>query len=95
MSTACKRCGKCCVTDLIAYVSAQDSERWKKEGREDILHILDNEKAVWAGDHLVSARDGRELQTCPFFIFEGNVGVCTIYETRPKICRDFPPSPSC
>jgi hypothetical protein len=45
---------------MIACASADDIEMWKRAGRVDILHIIDRERAVWMGDHLVSALDGRE-----------------------------------
>lgn len=90
----CKRCGKCCLTDLIAYVTDEDRGRWAKEAREDILHILEHESAVWAGDHIVSSIDGRKLQGCPFVLWEGALATCTIYETRPRVCRNYRPGSS-
>jgi Fe-S-cluster containining protein len=93
-SIPCKRCGGCCQTNLFAYVTDEDVGRWRHEGREDIFHILDNESPVWVGDHIISAKTGRELQACPFLSFEGVLALCSIYETRPGTCREFMPGSS-
>jgi Fe-S-cluster containining protein len=90
----CLRCGKCCLTDLIAYVTDEDRKRWTREGRNDILHILGKEHGAWAGDRLVSQDDGHPLQGCPFFVWVGNLGACTIQETKPGVCRDYMPGSS-
>ena len=55
---------------MIAYVTAEDMDRWISQGRSDILHIIENEQAFWAGDHLLSARDGRPLMGCPFLTWK-------------------------
>ncbi|GEM_PF-284219 len=91
---ACKRCGTCCLADMIGYVTEDDVARWKSQGRDDIFHIIDNEQAFWAGDHFVSARDGRVLTCCPFLAWDENGAVCSIYETRPGLCRNYRPGSS-
>ncbi len=90
----CRRCGKCCLANLIAYVTDEDWARWRREGREDILRIIAHEHAVWAGDHLISSDDGRYLHGCPFLEWEDGVYTCTIYETRPAVCRHYAPGSS-
>ena len=90
----CKRCGICCLADANAYITWDDRKRWINEGREDILHLLEHEHALWAGDHFVSSEDGRYLHSCIFLSYEGNQYVCTIYETRPKRCREYLPGSS-
>jgi len=87
----CKRCGNCCKTYLFAYVTDEDMERWKREGREDILHILENQAPVWAGDRLISSRTGQALDSCPFLTWDGKLATCTIHETRPAVCREYVP----
>ena len=93
-ATECLRCGKCCLTDFIAYTTEEDMERWRREGRTDILGIIEREHAVWAGDHFVSSENGRYIRGCPFLIWEGNRRACAIYETRPAVCRRFTPGSS-
>ncbi len=90
----CTRCGRCCLAHLIAYVTDEDIERWKREKRTDILHIIDHDLPVWAGDHLVSTTDGRYLRGCPFLELNGKSARCTIYETRPRVCREYRPGSS-
>ncbi len=90
----CLRCGTCCLADMIACADAEDVRRWKRAGREDILHIIDNERAVWMGDHLVSARDGRELHHCPFLEWVDGRCSCAIYEVRPRVCAEYRPGSS-
>jgi Fe-S-cluster containining protein len=90
----CQRCGKCCLADFIAYAAPEDQERWCEEGRQDILAMIEREHAVWMGDHLVSSQDGHYLRGCPFLTWEGDHSCCTIYETRPRICRNYQPGSS-
>ena len=91
---ACGRCGKCCLADMIAYVTHEDLARRKSENRQDILHIIENEQAVWLGDHFISARTGRPIYGCPFLEVHGGICTCSIYETRPKVCADYQPGSS-
>lgn len=93
-ATRCTHCGKCCLSNLSFYVKDADIERWKLQNREDILHIIENCQAVWAGDHFVSARDGTFLHGCPFLEWDGGIYNCSIYGTRPRVCRDYRPGSS-
>ena len=43
---------------------------------------------------MVSSRDGNYITCCPFLDREGDLYTCTIYETRPFICRNFSPGSS-
>ncbi|MFZ7111259.1 MAG: YkgJ family cysteine cluster protein [Desulfatiglandales bacterium] len=87
----CKRCGNCCRTYLFAYTSDEDIKRWRHEGREDILHVLEKASPIWAGDHIISARTGETLYTCPFLVWDGQIATCTIHDTRPRVCREYIP----
>jgi Fe-S-cluster containining protein len=88
----CSRCGKCCLADMaafVAYLNNEDLARWKNEGRDDILHLIENETAIWVGDHLISSKDGRYIHGCSFLKKSGDHYTCSIYETRPIVCRDY------
>ncbi len=91
---ACMRCGKCCLADMPACASSEDIERWRSEGRKDILHVMETMGAVWAGDHFVSSHDGRYIHACPFLEWEGEWFKCSIYETRPRVCAEYRPGSS-
>lgn len=91
---ACHHCGKCCLVDFIAYITPEDLERWHHENRQDILNMIECEHAVWMGDHLVSSKNGHYLHGCPFLSWEGDESFCTIYATRPRICRRYQPGSS-
>lgn len=91
---ACQRCGDCCRVDFSAYVEPADLDRWAAEGRAEILEALARSQPVWAGDRLVSARQGTDLGPCTFLVVEGSVATCTIYPTRPRVCRAFVPASS-
>lgn len=79
---------------MIAYVTPEDLGRWAREGRKDILHIMENEHAVWLGDHFVSSLTGRPIYGCPFLEVTGRVTACSIHLTRPLACRDYRPGSS-
>ncbi len=91
---ACRRCGACCLVHFAAYVTDEDIARWHREGRDDILLILQKDEPVWAGDRLVSAGRCSALQRCPFLRMRDAQASCTIYETRPRTCRDYTPGSS-
>lgn len=88
----CRRCGACCLPGL-ALVHDEDIERWKKEQRDDILHIVDHYQPMWAGDHLFNP-DGHQINGCPFLQLQDGLLTCSIYETRPIVCRRFSPGES-
>jgi len=96
-STECRRCGTCCQIHFSVYALEEDIARWKVEGREDILRLLDDEEVAWAGDQLVSTITGESLSPCPFLQGDGIRFSCAIHPTRPRICREFLPavSPLC
>ena len=71
----CKRCGKCC--KLIVDLSKQDIERLKKSDIKDFLN-----------------KDGKTLKKingyCKFQTLKAGKSSCSIYNSRPEICRAFP-----
>jgi Fe-S-cluster containining protein len=63
------------------HFSASDTDiaRWTAEGREDILAKV-GKPSGWI-----------EPGPCPFAApIAGNRYTCTIYATRPLVCRDYP-----
>lgn len=82
------------MADMIACASEEDIARWQREKRDDILHVIESLKAVWAGDHFVSSRDGHYIHCCPFLAWDGSRHSCEIYPTRPLVCADFTPGSS-
>lgn len=88
----CQRCGKCCLTNMFAYVQPEDINRWRAEGRSDILALI--EEPIWAGDRIVARTNGHSLACCPFLVQEGALAACAIYKTRPAVCREFEPASS-
>ncbi len=81
---------------MSAYAPAtqEDLERWRREDKQEILGVMEHSKAAWAGDIVVSSVDGKILFNCPFLRYEGKFSSCTIYEDRPKTCRNFEPGAS-
>lgn len=66
----CKQCGECCKKYIgTLKATSKDIERWKKEGREDILKYVDiyefNGK-ILGGDLWFDPKTGEEMRKCPF-----------------------------
>lgn len=91
---SCLCCGKCCFVDLTAYAVQADYDRWRAEGRQDILDKIENRHMLWAGDRMVSNETGNPPKECPFLENRGDSWGCSIYETRPLVCRDYQPGSS-
>ena len=85
----CKRCGKCCHADMIAYATEEDISRWRREKRDDILSSLESEERIWVGDRILYRDGSGHLERCSFLRIEEGLATCTIHETRPRICRDY------
>ena len=74
--------------------SGDDVKRWRVEGRRDILSyvlVLGGEDNPF-GDLWISPRTGNEATRCPFVrkLRGQERYTCTIYETRPEVCRLYP-----
>ena len=76
----CTFCGLCCT--LAVKLSENDIKRIESSGRKR------NEFTVADADGKPMLK--REKGWCTFFKREGKVGICTIYDSRPDNCRDFP-----
>jgi Fe-S-cluster containining protein len=91
---SCLHCGKCCFVDLTAYAQKEDYDRWRAEKRQDILNIIKNLHLTWAGDRMISTETGDYPRECHFLYAEGTEWLCSIYETRPAVCRQYQPGSS-
>ena len=80
------------MADMIADADAEDLERWRREGRDDIMQVYGD--ACWVGDHFMSVATGMTIHDCPLLDFREGLFTCTIYETRPRVCREFTPGSS-
>ncbi len=77
----CTFCGLCCT--LTARLSERDIRRIEKcIGRKSEEFTVSDED----GKPLLK----RESGWCTFFRRAGKIGICTIYDSRPDNCRDFP-----
>lgn len=88
---ACTQCGRCCTYPqfmMTMQASREDYDRWHNEGRFDILD--------WCSpislDLWINPRSGNEQSRCPFVRKVRNkpIYTCTIYDTRPTVCRNYP-----
>lgn len=90
LGAACNGCGKCCTNEYFMgtlTASSEDINRWTREGRDDILRFVKSGD-LWIDDN------GREYFRCPFVRKNRGKSTyrCTIYETRPEVCRNYPSS---
>jgi Fe-S-cluster containining protein len=91
---SCLQCGKCCFVDLTAYAEKEDFKRWRTENRHDILEMIEHRHLVWAGDRMISSETGDYPSECSFLNSSGDAWLCSIYETRPSVCRNYHPGSS-
>lgn len=94
ISSACTRCGKCCLNEhymMTLTASAEDVARWRREGRDDILRYV---AKVGPGFYDLWIDDGIELSRCPFLRKDRGATTyrCSLYETRPEAWRGYPVS---
>jgi Fe-S-cluster containining protein len=98
---ACTRCGKCCTNPHFMgtlSATAADVARWLAERRWDILQWasimpLGAPGTEPGGADLWVDADHNEARRCPFVRKDRGRPTyrCTIYETRPEVCRDYQP----
>lgn len=85
----CRRCGLCCQAHIALLVHPEDLERWRREGRTDILRVVEAETEETDG-----MGDSALMGPCPFLERRGEAYSCAIYQTRPLVCRAFKPGSS-
>jgi Fe-S-cluster containining protein len=78
---------------MTLFATDADLRRWEREGRRDLLDGISAGEKLWAGDRIVDAR-GTRLTSCPYLVWTGDRAACSIYQTRPHVCRDFAPGSS-
>lgn len=89
----CMRCGRCCkrtkwASDIDTRLVWEDIERWRTEGRTDILKYVYVYEGL--GGDLFDKKTLRRFSKCPFLKREGKVYSCSIHQTRPLVCKLFP-----
>jgi Fe-S-cluster containining protein len=89
----CLRCGSCCYADMTINASEEDFVRWDREMRHDIMDTLKHNEKIWAGDSIVLS-SGKKLTRCSFLLWDGEMTGCSIYETRPLVCKNYQPGSS-
>lgn len=91
MDFDCQRCGWCC-ENININVSYSDIIRWAKEKRFDILseiEYIDHEDRKKRGFYIRKTVTSPK-QACPYLTIEDGLSSCSIYETRPRSCVEFP-----
>lgn len=85
--TRCLCCGECCESfGGHLNASSADLERWRSQGREDLLRRVNRLGWIW-----VDPETGRLEERCPFILrLDGDTAICGIQQTKPDICRDYP-----
>jgi Fe-S-cluster containining protein len=83
----CRGCGRCCEEfgDTLA-AEERDLERWRREGRSDLLGLVGEGGGLW-----VAPETGAPLDRCPFLVRTGpETAHCAIHATKPDMCRAYP-----
>ena len=83
----CQKCGWCC-RNVNINVSYSDILRWAKDKRLDILSqisYIDNDDPQKRGFYIADTVTAPK-KPCQFLLD----GQCSIYETRPRACAEFP-----
>lgn len=95
----CDRCGKCCVSlgpHILIERQLNDRDYYCRSRIDNSLFLahIDPEYSEEIADEVSKDRDpssGPEKKPCTFLrrCLHGTGNYCTIYSTRPKVCRDF------
>lgn len=87
ISTGCACCGRCC--ELFGghlNATVQDLERWRNEGRNDLLLRVNRLGWIW-----VDPITKQMIDPCPFIErASDNRALCRINDTKPDMCRAYP-----
>lgn len=84
----CIQCGSCCSNILVmTNKEIETIRRYIKKHHIKEHHIKEHK-------HILSLAEPTIDMTCPFLDDSKSCEKCTIYEVRPRICRDFICCPS-
>ena len=75
-------------------MTEEDLARWQRENHQDILNVIEHGHVMWAGDRMISTATGHYADGCPFLIAKEGKWLCSIYDTRPRVCRNYEPGSS-
>jgi len=70
----CLTCGSCCT--YLAKLYPEDIKRLNDAGKTDYM--------TWLG--CIKLKNG----DCMFLVRDGNAARCSVYEIRPRVCRQYP-----
>jgi len=90
-------CGHCCGPYFALYVEEGDEQRWREQGRQDLLDRLEYERdrVRWNEHYPYDVKTGERFEKCHYLLrLPDGRAVCAIHNTKPKICRDYPPASS-
>lgn len=94
----CRMCGCCCGPYFALYAEEDDEQRWRREGRTDLLERLEYERDRVRFDdngRPCNTETGEEFVKCVFLdTLEDGRAICGIHKTKPRICRNYPPASS-
>lgn len=86
----CSQCGECCRAPMVMITRTSDYKRWAAQGRDDILKLTAVPPPGGYGDFLTDTGKTENPEYCPFIEKIGDDKfICTIYDTRPKVCKTF------
>lgn len=88
----CSHCGKCCIElGCELTMVREDYIRWKSQRRLDILRYawIPDLSDGW-GDLWIDPETGEDVDVCPYLKQSAHGKyLCEIYDTKPKVCREF------
>ncbi|MBI5017625.1 MAG: YkgJ family cysteine cluster protein [Deltaproteobacteria bacterium] len=83
----CRACGVCCEVFAEALSACpEDLERWRAQGRRDLLARVGSGGELWT-----DPETGLREPACPFLSRSGpDRALCGIHDTKPELCRRYP-----
>lgn len=93
----CNRCGVCCEALYLDYSPARKLWQINQSDRhfEGMTHMESVRDAQMVADMLEPtgevSHEGRHIYRCTYFKRDdAGLGVCTVYDKRPRMCSRFP-----